>query len=105
MSGRYEIRFSGSGGQGLMLAGVIFAETPTIYNKISGVQSQSCGPEARGGASKSEVFLSEDVIDFPKALGIDLQLSLTQESCSKYYKDIKPNGILLVDEDFVRDIP
>ncbi|KRT72582.1 MAG: pyruvate ferredoxin/flavodoxin oxidoreductase, partial [Deltaproteobacteria bacterium CSP1-8] len=41
----------------------------------------------------------------PKALGIDLQLSLTQESCSKYYKDIKPNGILLVDEDFVRDIP
>src|SRR3989304_3523602 len=61
--------------------------------------------EGCGGASKSEVILSEDVIDFPKALGIDLQLSLTQESCSKYYKDIKPNGILLVDEDFVRDIP
>jgi 2-oxoglutarate ferredoxin oxidoreductase subunit gamma len=99
MSGRYEIRFSGSGGQGLILAGVIFAEAATIYDKINAVQSQSYGPEARGGASKSEV------IDYPKATAIDLQLSLTQESCNKYYKDIKPDGILLVDEDFVRDIP
>jgi len=105
MGDRYEIRFSGSGGQGLILAGVIFAEAATIYDRINAVQSQSYGPEARGGASKSEVIISEDIIDFPKAQGIDLQLSLTQESCTKYYKDIKPNGILLVDEDFVRDIP
>jgi 2-oxoglutarate ferredoxin oxidoreductase subunit gamma len=105
MSDRYEIRFSGAGGQGLILAGVIFAEAATIYDKINAVQSQSYGPEARGGASKSEVIISEDVIDFPKALGIDLQLSLTQEACTKYYKDIKPGGTLLVDEDFVRDIP
>jgi len=105
MSGRYEIRFSGSGGQGLILAGVIFAEAATIYDKINAVQSQSYGPEARGGASKAEVIISEKVIDFPKATAIDLQLSLTQESCDKYYKDIKPDGILLVDEDFVRDIP
>src|SRR3989337_1155026 len=105
MSYRYEIRFSGSGGQGLILAGVIFAEAATIYDKINAVQSQSYGPEARGGASKAEVIISEEVIDFPKATAIDLQLSLTQESCNKYYKDIKPDGILLVDEDFVRDIP
>jgi 2-oxoglutarate ferredoxin oxidoreductase subunit gamma len=105
MSDRYEIRFSGSGGQGLILAGVIFAEAATIYDKINAVQSQSYGPEARGGASKSEVIISDEVIDFPKAQGIDLQLSLTQESCSKYYKDIKPGGTLLVDEDFVKDIP
>jgi len=105
MGDRYEIRFSGSGGQGLILAGVIFAEAATIYDEINAVQSQSYGPEARGGASKSEVIISEEVIDFPKAQGIDLQLSLTQESCTRYYKDIKSSGILLVDEDFVRDIP
>lgn len=105
MSERYEIRFSGSGGQGLILAGVIFAEAATIHDKINAVQSQSYGPEARGGASKSEVIISDRVIDFPKAQGIDLQLSLTQESCSKYYKDIKPNGTLLVDEDFVKNVP
>src|SRR3989304_3718616 len=102
---RYEIRFSGAGGQGLILAGVIFAEAATIYDKKNAVQSQSYGPEARGGASKSEVILSDEAIDFPKATAIDLQLSLTQESCTKYYKDIKGDGILLVDEDFVREIP
>ena len=102
---RYEIRFSGSGGQGLILAGVIFAEAATIYDKKNAVQSQSYGPEARGGASKSEVILSDEAIDFPKATAIDLQLSLTQESCTKYYKDVKGDGILLVDEDFVREIP
>lgn len=102
---RYEIRFSGSGGQGLILAGVIFAEAATIYDRKNAVQSQSYGPEARGGASKSEVILSDEAIDFPKATAIDLQLSLTQESCTKYYKDVKGDGTLLVDEDFVREIP
>ena len=105
MSERYEVRFSGSGGQGLILAGVIFAEAATIFDKINAVQSQSYGPEARGGASKSEVIISDRPIDFPKARAIDLQLSLTQESCTKYYKDIKDTGTLLVDEDFVKDIP
>lgn len=102
---RYEIRFSGSGGQGLILAGVIFAEAASIYDKKNAVQSQSYGPEARGGASKSEVILSDQRIDFPKATEIDLQLSLTQESCNKYYKDVKPQGTLLLDEDFVRQVP
>lgn len=105
MSDRYEVRFSGSGGQGLILAGVIFAEAATIYEGINAVQSQSYGPEARGGASKSEVIISDQKIDFPKAQHIDLQLSLTQESCTKYYKDLKPTGTLLVDEDFVREVP
>lgn len=105
MGERYEIRFSGSGGQGLILAGVIFAEAATIYDRINAVQSQSYGPEARGGASKSEVIISDQTIDFPKAQAIDFQLSLTQESCTKYYKDIKPNGVLLVDSDFVKDVP
>lgn len=102
---RYEIRFSGSGGQGLILAGVIFAEAASIYDKKNAVQSQSYGPEARGGASKSEVILSDQRIDFPKATEIDLQLSLTQESCNKYYKDVKPQGTLLLDEDFVKQVP
>jgi 2-oxoglutarate ferredoxin oxidoreductase subunit gamma len=105
MNGRYEIRFSGSGGQGLILAGVIFAEAATIYDKKTAVQSQSYGPEARGGASKSEVIISDSAIDFPKATEIDLMLALTPEACMKYYKDIKPEGILLVDEDFVKDPP
>ena len=105
MSERYEIRFSGSGGQGLILAGVIFAEAVAVYDGKNAVQSQSYGPEARGGASKAEVILSDVAIDFPKATSIDLMLALTQEACLKYYGDIKDGGTLLLDEDFVREIP
>ena len=60
MATRYELRLSGAGGQGLILAGVILAEAAAIYDGKNAVQSQSYGPEARGGASKSEVIISTD---------------------------------------------
>jgi 2-oxoglutarate ferredoxin oxidoreductase subunit gamma len=105
MEEKYEIRFSGSGGQGLILAGIILAEAATIYDNKNAVQSQSYGPEARGGASKSEVIISNSEIDYPKATIIDALLSLTQEACDKYVVDLKNGGILIVDSDFVTKIP
>ncbi len=105
MSYRYEIRLSGEGGQGLVLAGKILAEAAAIYDDKNATQSQSYGPEARGGASRSEVIISDEEIDYPKAINIDLLLALTQESCNRYYKDLKENGILLVDSEAVTDLP
>ena len=101
MAGRYEIRFSGAGGQGLILAGVIMAEAASIYQGIQAVQSQSYGPEARGGASKSEVIISDDIIDYPKVTKCDALLALTQEACDKYSHDLKDGGVLLIDSDLV----
>ncbi|MFZ5519078.1 MAG: 2-oxoacid:acceptor oxidoreductase family protein [Candidatus Zhuqueibacterota bacterium] len=105
MSYRYEIRLSGEGGQGLVLAGKILAEAAAIYDNKNATQSQSYGPEARGGASRSEVIISDDEIDYPKAMNIDLLLALTQESCDRYHKDLKDSGILLVDTDAVSQCP
>jgi 2-oxoglutarate ferredoxin oxidoreductase subunit gamma len=105
MSFHYELRLSGEGGQGLVLAGKILAEAAAIYDGINATQSQSYGPEARGGASRSEVILSDDDIDFPKATRLDIVLALTQEACDKYSGDLKPEGILLVDEDAVKQLP
>ena len=62
---RYELRFSGSGGQGMILAGIIMAEAAAIYDGKQAVQSQSYGPESRGGASRSEVIISNEEIDYP----------------------------------------
>ncbi|MBI5656540.1 MAG: 2-oxoacid:acceptor oxidoreductase family protein [Geobacter sp.] len=101
MAGRYEIRFSGAGGQGLILAGVIMAEAASIYQGIQAVQSQSYGPEARGGASKSEVIISDTAIDYPKVTKCDALLALTQEACDKYSHDLKEGGVLLIDSDLV----
>jgi len=102
---RYEIRLSGSGGQGLILAGKILAEAVAIYDGRNAVQTQSYGPEARGGASKAEVVISDQDIHYPKAVELDLLLSLTQVSCNKYISDLKDDGILIIDSESVREIP
>ncbi|HEX7320845.1 MAG TPA: 2-oxoacid:acceptor oxidoreductase family protein [bacterium] len=105
MALRYEFRLSGSGGQGLILAGKIMAEAAAIYDGKNATQSQSYGPEARGGSSRSEVIVSDEEIDYPKAVNIDLLLAFTQEACDKYAKDLKDSGILLVDSNYVLKVP
>lgn len=94
---KFEIRLSGSGGQGLLLAGIILAEGAINDGKNS-IQTQSYGPEARGGASKSEVIISSEVIDFPKVRNCDILLALTQKSYEQYGEGLKDNGILIIDD-------
>lgn len=105
MAERLEIRLAGSGGQGLILASVILAEAVVEYEGKNAVQNQSYGPEARGGASKSEVIISDEEIDYPKATNPDILLVMTQASCDKYIGSLKKGGVLIADSDLVRDIP
>lgn len=91
-----EVRLSGSGGQGMLLAGIILAEAAIRAGK-NAVQTQSYGPEARGGASKSEVIISDGEIDYPKVTAPDLMLALTQEAFDKYAPELKSGGVLVVD--------
>jgi 2-oxoglutarate ferredoxin oxidoreductase subunit gamma len=102
---RFEMRLSGSGGQGMILASVIFSEAVAKSDERNVVQTQSYGPEARGGASKSDVVISENEIYYPKAMQLDLLLCMTQESMDKYYGDLKQNGTLVVDTTLVTEIP
>lgn len=93
---RKEIRLSGSGGQGLILAGIILAEGAILSN-LNSVQTQSYGPEARGGASKAEVIISDGDINFPKVRKADVLLCLTQKSFDEYSNTIKDKGIIIID--------
>jgi 2-oxoglutarate ferredoxin oxidoreductase subunit gamma len=104
-NGRYEIRLSGSGGQGLVLAGVILAEAMGVYEGKNVTQTQSYGPEARGGASRSDIVISDGEIYYPKTMELDLLLCLTQESCDEYFEYLNDDGILIVDSDRVRQLP
>ena len=105
MGSRYEIRLSGSGGQGLILMGIILAEAIGVYDGKYVAQTQSYGPEARGGSSKSEVIVSDEEIDYPKAMKLDLLLAMNQKSCDEFFQDLKPDGTLIVDSTFVTQIP
>lgn len=105
MSDRYEIRLCGSGGQGLILAGVILAEAAALHDGKNAVQTQSYGPESRGGFSSSVVIISDGDIDYPKATKVDVLLALTQQAANMYAGGIKDEGILIIDDEMVRDIP
>ena len=83
MGARVEFRVSGSGGQGIISAGIILA-LAAIHDGKNAIQSQSYGPEARGGASKAEVVISSEDIDYPKATTPDYVLCLTNEAFRLY---------------------
>jgi 2-oxoglutarate ferredoxin oxidoreductase subunit gamma len=94
---RFEIRLSGSGGQGIMLAAMILAEAAGAEPGRNVTQTKSYGPEARGGACKADIVLSGGEIYYPKAVKLDLLLAMTQESLDKYIGDLKEDGILVID--------
>ena len=102
---RYEIRFGGSGGQGIIMAALVLAEAAGVYEGKYVCQTQSYGPEARGGFSKAEVVISNKPIDYPKAMKPDLLLAMNQPSCDAYYLDLKLEGLLVVDSTLVTQVP
>jgi 2-oxoglutarate ferredoxin oxidoreductase subunit gamma len=101
---RTEVRLAGEGGQGMILAGIILAEAASIYGGKNAVQTQSYGPEARGGASKSEVVISSEEIDHPEVLAADVLVALSQEAYKKFSGGVKPDGLLIVDADKVSGV-
>jgi 2-oxoglutarate ferredoxin oxidoreductase subunit gamma len=104
VSDRLEIRLAGMGGQGMILAGVLLADA-AIRDGKNAVQTQSYGPEARGGASRSEVILSGQEIDYPEVIEADVLLCMSQQACDKYAHQLKRSGLLIVDSGHVKRLP
>ena len=102
---RREIRFCGSGGQGIIMAAIVLAEAAGVYDGKHVCQTQSYGPEARGGTCKADVVISSMEIDYPKASRPSLLLAMNQASCDTYFLDLKPAGLLVVDNTLVREVP
>jgi 2-oxoglutarate ferredoxin oxidoreductase subunit gamma len=102
---RYEIRLAGEGGQGMILAGVILAEAAALHDGLNAVQTQSYGPEARGGTSRSEVIIAHGEIDYPKVMSADLLLCMSQEACDKFGAGVKDEGLIVVDSTTAQRLP
>ena len=97
MKNKFEMRFTGSGGQGVILASVIFAEAAVVRG-LNAVQSQAYGPEARGGSSKAECIISREPIWFSKVQRNDFLLALTQNALDKYAPEVDGGGVVMIDE-------
>jgi 2-oxoglutarate ferredoxin oxidoreductase subunit gamma len=98
---RFEIRLAGFGGQGIIRAGLMLAMAACIYEGRNAVQTQSYGPESRGGACKSEVVISDEEIDYPKVVEPDILVVMSQEAYNTYSETVKKGGILFLDPDMV----
>jgi len=94
--------FSGSGGQGIITAAVIFAEAAVLYENLNAVQSQAYGPAARGGSTRSDIIISDSDINFPKVIQPNVLICLTQEAYNTFYPIIRPGGLLVTDTRFVK---
>lgn len=101
MRQRYRLVFSGSGGQGVITAAIILAEAAVLYEKRNAVQTQVYGAAARGGATRSDVVISDEKINYPKVIQPNILVCLTQEAYSKFAAIIRPGGTLISDPRFV----
>lgn len=104
---RKEIRLAGFGGQGLILAGIILAKAAVMHVGLEAAQRQSYGTEARGGASRSEVIISDQAIDYPGVISgrNDILIAMGGAALTKYLKDVKPGGIVIYDPDLILNVP
>lgn len=98
---RCRLVFSGSGGQGVITAAILLAEAAVLYDDLVAVQSQVYGPAARGGATRSDIIISESAINYPKVIQPNVLVCLTQEAYNIYYSIVRPGGLLITDPRFV----
>jgi len=96
-----EIRIAGFGGQGVILAGFITGKAACVFGPYNAVQSQSYGPEARGGAARAEVIISDEKIGYPRPTSVDLFVCMAQEAFNTYRVDIRDDTIIIIDPDLV----
>ena len=94
---RTDIRIAGFGGQGVLMCGIVIAKAASLYDNNYAVQTQSYGPEARGGASRTEVVVSDERIDYPKVENPEIFVAMSHEALLKYIDDIQEEAILLID--------
>jgi 2-oxoglutarate ferredoxin oxidoreductase subunit gamma len=99
---RCRLVFSGSGGQGVITAAIILAEASVLHENLIAVQSQSYGPEARGGATRSDVIIAESPIYFPKVIQPNVLVCLTQQAYANYFSILRPGGLFVTDSRYVK---
>ncbi|MCF8038532.1 MAG: 2-oxoacid:acceptor oxidoreductase family protein [Desulfohalobiaceae bacterium] len=102
---RYEIRIAGFGGQGVVTIGRILGRAFAVYEGLNSVNTQSYGPESRGGACRSEVVISSGPIHYPYVRKAHLLVALSQLALDEYGDSLHAEGTLLVDPDTVENVP
>jgi 2-oxoglutarate ferredoxin oxidoreductase subunit gamma len=97
-----EIRIAGFGGQGVILSAVMLGKAASIFENGFATMTQNFGPEARGGSCSAQLILSDEPVLYPYVTCPDIMVILSQEAYNRFAHDLKPGGLLIVEEDLVR---
>ncbi|NNC76640.1 MAG: hypothetical protein HKN77_01680 [Woeseiaceae bacterium] len=97
-----QVRFGGVGGQGIVLAGRLLGKAAALFDDKEAVVTQTYGPEARGGAARTDVIISDSTVDYPFVTNADVLAVLFQEAYGKFRPGLKPGGTLIFDEGLVQ---
>jgi 2-oxoglutarate ferredoxin oxidoreductase subunit gamma len=97
-----EVRIAGFGGQGVILAAVVVGKAAAIFEGAYGTMTQSFGPEARGGSSSAQVILSSEPILYPYVTHPDVLVVMSQEAYTRFVPQLKPGGILIIEQELVK---
>ena len=97
-----EIRVAGFGGQGVILSAVILGKAASIYENGFATMTQNFGPEARGGACSAQLVISDAPVLYPYVTRPDIMVIMSQEAYNRFAPELKPEGLLIVEEDLVR---
>jgi 2-oxoglutarate ferredoxin oxidoreductase subunit gamma len=98
-----EIRVSGFGGQGVILLGYLIGKAAALHAGKNATLNQSFGPEARGSACSAQVIVDDDKILYPYLTQPDILICMSQEAYTKFEPELKSDGLLLIDEDLVKE--
>ncbi len=104
-SSRFEIVISGSGGQGIILAGRLLAETAAVYGDRYAAMTPCYGPEVRGGGSTAELIIDSNPIDYPRITRPNVLIALSQPAMDGYGPAMGPDGLVIVNETLVKEVP
>jgi 2-oxoglutarate ferredoxin oxidoreductase subunit gamma len=97
-----EIRIAGFGGQGVILSAMILGKAASIYENAFATMTQSFGPEARGGACSAQLVVSDSPVLYPYVRRPDILVVMSQEAYTRFAPELKPGGMLIIEEDLVR---
>ncbi|AAD35491.1 MULTISPECIES: 2-oxoacid:acceptor oxidoreductase family protein [Thermotoga] len=98
------IRIAGISGQGNILAGLILAKA-LVYEGKWVVQTQSYSAQVRGDVSYCDVLYDDSPIDYPESEYFDIVCILHQKAMDELYKSVKVNGVVILDQTFVKNVP
>jgi 2-oxoglutarate ferredoxin oxidoreductase subunit gamma len=99
-----EMRFSGLGGQGMILCAYVVGRAAAVIDGRHATLNQAFGPEARGSACSAQLVVSDEPVMYPYVRGTDILVAMSQDAYKQFVGEVRDGGTVIVDESLVTPV-